>query len=80
MEGSPFDWLIVLSILALLIGGRKIPELMRELGEGINNMKGPRGGPSHPLQVTGPIETSKRKRSDQDDNTPQPVVGYFDRP
>jgi len=34
-EFSIYHWLIVLLILLLLFGGRKIPEVMRGLGEGI---------------------------------------------
>jgi TatA/E family protein of Tat protein translocase len=34
-ELSPIHWLIVLAIILLLFGGRKIPELARGLGEGI---------------------------------------------
>jgi TatA/E family protein of Tat protein translocase len=63
-EFSPFHWLVVLSIIVLLFGGKKIPEVMRGLGKGPRGGgKGPRGGP-HPLPVTGPIETSKWKNRD----------------
>jgi sec-independent protein translocase protein TatA len=33
-EFSPIHWLIVLAIIVLLFGGKKIPEVMRGLGEG----------------------------------------------
>jgi len=38
-EFSVYHWLIVLAIVVLLFGGRKIPELMRGLGEGIRSFK-----------------------------------------
>lgn len=45
----PIHWLIILLVVVLLFGGRKIPEVMRGLGEGIRNFKdGMRG--DHPVQ------------------------------
>jgi sec-independent protein translocase protein TatA len=38
-EFSPFHWLVVLAIVVLLFGGKKIPEVMRGLGEGIRSFK-----------------------------------------
>jgi sec-independent protein translocase protein TatA len=38
-EFSIYHWLIVILIVVLLFGGRKIPELMRGLGEGIRHFK-----------------------------------------
>jgi sec-independent protein translocase protein TatA len=38
-EFSIFHWLVVLAIVLILFGGRKIPEVMRGLGEGIRNFK-----------------------------------------
>jgi TatA/E family protein of Tat protein translocase len=72
---SPFPWLVVLCIVVILLGGKKIPELMREFGESVNNTKGPRGGPPHPLPVTGPIETSKPKRPIEKDPSPPAPTG-----
>ncbi len=34
-EFSIYHWLIVLVIVVVLFGGRKIPELMKGLGEGV---------------------------------------------
>jgi sec-independent protein translocase protein TatA len=57
-EFSPIHWLVVLAIILLLFGGRKIPEMMRGLGEGIRSFKeGMSGGGSHanpPQQQTPP--------------------------
>jgi sec-independent protein translocase protein TatA len=44
-EFSPFHWLVVLAVVVLLFGGKKIPEVMRGLGEGIRSFKeGMHGG------------------------------------
>jgi sec-independent protein translocase protein TatA len=57
-EFSPIHWLIVLAVILLLFGGRKIPELARGLGEGIRNFKEGMSGASHttppPSQQTTP--------------------------
>lgn len=39
MELSPIHWLVVLAVIVLLFGGKKIPEVMRGLGEGIRSFK-----------------------------------------
>ena len=68
MGDDPFQLLVILSIVAILIGGQRIPDVMRWLGESINNLRGPRGGPpNHPLPVTGHVETTKPKHPDHDD-------------
>ena len=52
-EFSPFHWLIVLAIVVLLFGGKKIPEVMRGLGEGIRNFKeGMHSGTQSSAQTT----------------------------
>ena len=38
-EFSIFHWLIVLAIVLIFFGGRRIPEVMRGLGEGIRSFK-----------------------------------------
>jgi sec-independent protein translocase protein TatA len=57
-ELSPIHWLVVLAIILLLFGGRKIPEMMRGLGEGIRSFKEGMSGGSHttppPAQQTAP--------------------------
>jgi sec-independent protein translocase protein TatA len=60
-EFSPIHWLIVLAIVLLLFGGRKIPELARGLGEGIRSFKEGMSGASHttpppPQQAAPPAE------------------------
>jgi sec-independent protein translocase protein TatA len=52
-EFSPFHWLVVLAIVVLLFGGKKIPEVMRGLGEGIRSFKeGMHGSAQGPAQTT----------------------------
>jgi TatA/E family protein of Tat protein translocase len=38
-EFSIFHWLIVLAIILIFFGGRRIPEVMKGLGEGIRSFK-----------------------------------------
>ena len=61
-EFSPIHWLIVLAIIVLLFGGKKIPEVMKGLGEGIRNFKDGMSGASHtppppppPVQAVPPV-------------------------
>ena len=67
-EFSPIHWLIVLAVILLLFGGRKIPELARGLGEGIRSFKeGMSGGghnnpPSPPQQTTPPAEKPSEEK------------------
>ena len=36
---SPFHLIIILAVIVLLFGGKKIPEVAKGLGEGIKNFK-----------------------------------------
>jgi sec-independent protein translocase protein TatA len=38
-EFFPIHWLLVILVILLLFGGRKIPEMMKGLGEGIRSFK-----------------------------------------
>jgi TatA/E family protein of Tat protein translocase len=58
-EFSIFHWLVVLAIVLILFGGRKIPEVMKGLGEGIRNFKDGMAGasqaaPSQPTPLSAP--------------------------
>ena len=68
-EFSPFHWLIVLAIVVLLFGGKKIPEVMRGLGEGIRSFKeGMSGGvqtQAPPAQVSAPSGLSAKPARNQ---------------
>ena len=49
MFDSPMHLLIILAVVVLLFGGKRIPEVMRGLGEGIRSFKeGMREDPQHP--------------------------------
>lgn len=62
-EFSIWHWMIVLAIVLVLFGGRRIPEVMRGLGEGIRNFKEgmhgapPQGTPTQPTDK--PASTEK---------------------
>ncbi len=34
-----WEWIIILVVILLLFGGKKIPELMRGIGKGVRNFK-----------------------------------------
>lgn len=53
-EFSPIHWLIVLAIIVLLFGGKKIPEVMRGLGEGIRSFKDGMNGPHNNTPSSNP--------------------------
>ncbi len=58
-EFSPIHWLIVLAIFVLLFGGRKIPEVMRGLGEGIRSFKEGLRSDEQPGESKPPAEQPK---------------------
>ncbi|HEX8835841.1 MAG TPA: twin-arginine translocase TatA/TatE family subunit [Candidatus Acidoferrum sp.] len=57
-EFSIFHWLIVLAVVLIFFGGRRIPEVMKGLGEGIRSFKegmsGSSQSPAPPAQATPP--------------------------
>ena len=60
-EFSPIHWLIVLAVIVILFGGRRIPEVMRGMGEGIRSFKeGMRGdgGSNGPQNPAPPANTA----------------------
>ncbi len=51
----PMHWLIILVVILILFGGRKIPELMRGMGEGVRGFKeGMSGGNQDKTSSTKP--------------------------
>jgi sec-independent protein translocase protein TatA len=59
-EMSPIHWMIVAVVILVLFGGRKIPEVMRGLGQGIKEFKeGMRSGES----VTAPPPSAPAQAS-----------------
>lgn len=58
-EFSPLHWMIVAIVILVLFGGRKIPELMRGLGEGVRGFKeGMSGSPQQPTPPAPPAQAS----------------------
>ncbi len=57
----PMHWLIILVVVLILFGGRKIPELMRGLGEGVRGFKegmhgNSQGQSTPPAQPSAPAD------------------------
>jgi len=65
-EMSPMHWLIVLAIVLLLFGGKKIPEVMRGLGAGVRSFKeGMHGDGTNPPSASSPSATSNSPSEDK---------------
>jgi sec-independent protein translocase protein TatA len=66
----PLHWLIILVVVLILFGGRKIPELMRGLGEGVRGFREGMSGTSHsqaaqpqpPAQPAAPAEKPSEEK------------------
>jgi hypothetical protein len=60
-EFSLFHWLVVLVLIVVLYHGKSRADVVCDLGDHLNNFRGGGrgGGPSHPLPVTGTVETSR---------------------
>lgn len=59
MFESPMHWLIVLAIVLIFFGGKRIPEIMKGFGEGIRSFKEGMSGTSQtptapPVQAAPP--------------------------
>ena len=64
-EFSIFHWLIVLAIVLIFFGGRRIPEVMKGLGEGIRSFKDGMSGTSstpQPPQQAPPAEKPSEEK------------------
>jgi sec-independent protein translocase protein TatA len=60
-EFSIFHWLVVLAIVLIFFGGRRIPEVMKGLGEGIRNFKdGMSGTSSTTAPPAPPVQTPEK--------------------
>lgn len=46
-EFSIFHWMVVLAIILIFFGGKRIPEIMKGFGEGIRSFKEGMSGASH---------------------------------
>jgi len=47
-EFSIFHWLVVLAVILIFFGGKRIPEIMKGFGEGIRSFKDGMSGASQP--------------------------------
>ena len=47
-EFSIFHWLVVLAVILIFFGGKRIPEIMKGFGEGICSFKDGMSGASQP--------------------------------
>lgn len=56
-----WEWLIILIVVLLLFGGKKIPELMRGLGKGVKSFK----------QGLNDAKEELNKIDDEEDTTPK---------
>ena len=65
-EFSIFHWLIVLAVVLIFFGGRRIPEVMKGLGEGIRSFKegmyGSSQTPAPPTQATPPAQPPSEEK------------------
>jgi sec-independent protein translocase protein TatA len=64
-EFSIFHWLIVLAIVLIFFGGRRIPEVMKGLGEGIRSFKDGMSGAQTP--TTPPVQPPTTPTDKPDD-------------
>jgi len=53
-EFSIFHWLIVLAVVLIFFGGKRIPEVMKGLGEGIRSFKDGMSGTSQTPPAQAP--------------------------
>lgn len=70
MFESPMHWLIVLAIVLIFFGGKRIPEIMKGFGEGIRSFKEGMSGASQtptapptqaPAAAPAPQATEEKK-------------------
>lgn len=52
-----WEWIIIFLVILLLFGGKKIPELMRGLGKGVQSFK--KGMQEAKDEMNKPLEDSK---------------------
>ena len=58
------EWIIILVIVIILFGGKKIPELMRSLGKGVSEFKKGKEG------IEDDLNTDNKGSNDNKDNNP----------
>ncbi len=55
---GPQELIIILIIVILLFGGRKIPEIMRGIGQGLREFKSAAKPPAEPPKLDEPRDSS----------------------
>lgn len=58
------EWIIILVIVIILFGGKKIPELMRSLGKGVSEFKKGKD------DIENDLNTDNKGNNDHKDNNP----------
>ena len=58
--GAP-EIILIIAVVLLLFGGKKIPELMRGLGKGVNEFKSAQSGDENPNTTTTSTSTEDQK-------------------
>jgi sec-independent protein translocase protein TatA len=67
MNFGPWEWLIVLGVILLLFGAKKLPELARSLGKSSTEFK---KGMKEGAAGTDEAGASEPKAQDKGENTP----------
>jgi sec-independent protein translocase protein TatA len=57
--GGGYEWIIIILVVLLLFGGRKIPQLMKGLGEGIKEFKNASSDKGDSKKVEGDKDDKK---------------------
>ena len=59
---SGWEWIIILVVVLLLFGGKKIPELMRGIGKGVRSFKEGLNEAKEEINKTDEKEETKGKK------------------
>lgn len=74
-----WEWIVIFLLVLLLFGGKKIPELMRGLGKGINSFK--RGMQEARDEINRPLDepSERSENSENSESSPKPQDQGKDR-
>ena len=72
---SPWQWALVVALILLLFGGKKLPELARGLGRGLREFRNELRGVKEDIEVLdqtppAPPEAPKTPEQDKTENKP----------